>query len=66
MKSEEIPVIKKEGKNWFLLNFLSTSGTLRAVYISKPKQVLDWDKHHCNELKVKKSIRYYPKMWDPE
>jgi len=31
--------------------------------MSKPEQVPDWDSHHINEVRVNKSIRYYPKKW---
>ena len=61
MKTIEVPIIFHNGKPWLLLDSLDSSGKLRAVYISKPKQVLDFDKHHCNEVRVKKSIRYLPR-----
>ncbi|MFC1648718.1 hypothetical protein ACFL1B_04640 [Nanoarchaeota archaeon] len=58
-----VPVVWKEGKRWLLLNKKSNTGLLRAVKISKPHQVLDWDGHHCNQVSVKGSIRFYPKKW---
>ena len=61
-----IPVIYHGNEKWLLLNFLSNTGKLRAVSISKPRQVHDPDSHHCNEVSVKSSIRYFPKKWAPD
>ena len=65
-KINSIPVpIHYEGDDkWLILNNLGDSGKLRAVYISKTRQVADGDGHHCNEVSAKGSIRYHPKKWN--
>lgn len=64
MHSIEVPLSLIKGEPVFILNKFGNSGKLRAVYISKPRQVHDSDSHHCNEVSAKGSIRYYPRQWD--
>ncbi len=58
-----IPFIQQGDKRMLLLNMLSDTGNLRAAYISKPRQVQDFDKHHCSEVNAQGSIRWLPKKW---
>lgn len=62
-KTVEVPINYEGNEKWFLLNHFGNSGKLRAVRISKPRQVAERDSHHCNEVSVKSSIRYLPKRW---
>ena len=48
---------------WKVLNHFGNASNLRAVHISKPRQVHEKDSHHCNEVTAKSSIRYHPKKW---
>lgn len=59
----EVPVIYHGEEKWLLLNYFGNAGKLRAVQISKPRQVPDPDSHHCDEVSAKSSIRYHPKRW---
>lgn len=59
----EVPVKYHGDEKWLILNILGDAGKLRAIKMSKPEQVPDWDSHHINEVRVNKSIRYYPKKW---
>lgn len=63
IKSVEVPINYEGEEKWFVLNNFGNSGKLRAVYISKPRQVAERDNHHCNEVSAKSSIRYHPKKW---
>lgn len=59
----EIPITYEGDEKWFVLNHFGDSGQLRAVSISKPRQVHEKDSHHCNEVSAKGSIRYHPRKW---
>ncbi len=63
-KTIELPIIESDGDFWILLNFLQNRGILRAASISKVRHVPDSDGHHCEEVAVKSSIRYKPRIWD--
>lgn len=51
------------GNKWLSLNELGNTGLLRATTISKSRQVLEDDGHHCNQVSVKTSIKYRPKKY---
>ena len=63
IRSIEVPVIYEGENKWLVLNHLGNAGNLRAVHISKPRQIHEKDSHHCNEVTAKSSIRYHPKRW---
>ena len=63
IKKVEVPISYEGNDKWFVLNHFGNSGSLRAVHISKPRQVHEKDSHHCNEVSAKSSIRYHPKKW---
>jgi len=50
-------------KKIVFLSVLGDTGNLRAATINKPRHIQDDDKHHCEEVNVKGSIRYIPKKW---
>jgi len=62
--SISIPIIYYDNEPWFLLNYISQKGLVRAAFISKPRHVRDFDGHHCEEVAVKTSIRFKPKKFD--
>ena len=49
----------------FQLSVLGDTGNVRAVTINKSRHIQDEDKHHCEEVNVKGSIRFIPKKWNP-
>ena len=63
IKSIAVPINYEGGEKWLVLNHFGNSGKLRAVHISKMRQVTERDSHHINEVSVKSSIRYHPKKW---
>ena len=63
IKSVEVPISYENGEKWLVLKNFGDTGKLRAVAISKARQVHEGDSHHCNEISAKGSIRYHPKKW---
>ena len=63
MSDIPIPIKEHNGEKWILLSSITKSGHIRAAEIDKPKQVLDWDSHHCSQSRVEGSIRFKPKAW---
>ncbi len=66
MKSVDLPFVERDGRKWILLSALGRSGILRAAHIAKPKQVPDWDSHHCDQVQAKSSMRFHAKQWTTE
>lgn len=60
-----IPIKEHNDEKWILLSAIThKSGHIRAVEIEKPRQVPDWDAHHCCQSRVEGSIRFKPKGWN--
>ncbi|HII95587.1 MAG TPA: hypothetical protein HA367_07635 [Candidatus Methanofastidiosum sp.] len=63
VREVKIPVHYFDNEKWLLLNVLGNSGNLRADVISNPTTTKDADGHRCREVRVRTSIKYYPKKW---